>query len=66
MSWVLDTKQRGSTFGARRRESNLRPNGARKSRVLEPKREGSISGARRREANMRLMGGGRRSWGPNE
>ena len=28
MSRVLDAKRRGSTFGARRREANLRPNGA--------------------------------------
>ena len=27
-SWVLDAKRRGSTFGARRREANLRPMGA--------------------------------------
>ena len=25
---VLDAKREGSTFGARRREANLRPNGA--------------------------------------
>ena len=27
-SWVLDTKRRGLTFGARRREANLHPMGA--------------------------------------
>ena len=27
-SWVLDAKREGLIFGARRREANLRPNGA--------------------------------------
>ena len=27
-SWVLDAKREGSTFGARRREANVRPMGA--------------------------------------
>ena len=27
-SWVLDAKRDGSTFGARRREANVRPIGA--------------------------------------
>ena len=36
-SWVLDAKREGSTFGARRREANLRPMEGRSSWVLDAK-----------------------------